>query len=147
MLANYDADAERPSAFEESSSTLLCDVSWPVVEGQLVQVAAVELEEIRRSACAAEWQDMLSKRRAPQVLQRVTAGDRKVEGTPMVVRLVDRGRLRQNSMRKISKRHTRNVRIQAVVCAGIRQTMTRPVVLAFQHTLMEQEGLKFYLLP
>ena len=65
----------------------------------------------------------------------------------MVVRLVDRGRLRQNSMRKISKRHTRNVRIQAVVCAGIRQTMTRPVVLAFQHTLMEQEGLKFYLLP
>ena len=89
---------------------------------------------------------MLSKRRAPQVLQRVTAGDRKVEGTPMVVRLVGRGRLRQNSMRKISKRHTRNVRIQAVVCAGIRQTMTRPVVLAFQHTL-EQEGLKFYLLP
>ena len=71
------------------------------------------------------------------------ADDWQVEGTPAVIQVSNSGRWVQNTLRKIGKQHTKNVRIQAVVCASIRQTMIRPVVLAFQHTMLDEDGLKF----
>ena len=106
------------------------------------KAAAADLEDIRRSACATDWQNMLTKRRAPQVLERA-AGDRLVEGEPMVIQVADSGSLLHNTLRKTGKTRTRNVRDQAIVCAGMYQTMTRPVVLAFQHTFLDKEGFKF----
>ena len=100
MVATYDAEVERPSAFEEASSTLLVVEPWSMVENQVAQAAVADLEEIRSSACAAEWQALLSKRRTPQVLQRA-AGDRLVEGEPIVIQVADSGRLMQNTLRKM----------------------------------------------
>ena len=98
---------ERPSAFEVASSTLLSVETWPLVEGQVANASAADREDIRRSACATEWQDTLVKRRAPEVLKRA-AGDRLVEGEPMVVQVADNGRFMQNTMRNIGKKHNKN---------------------------------------
>ena len=47
--------------------TLLSVGKWSLVEGQVASAPAADLEEIRRSACATEWQEMLLNRRAPEV--------------------------------------------------------------------------------
>ena len=44
-------------------------------------------------------------------------------------------------MRNYGKTLKRTVHLQAYDCAGIAQTMKRPIVLAFQHTLMKEHGL------
>ena len=51
-VATYNAEVERPSAFEESTSTLLSVGTWSLVEGQVASASTADLEEIRRSACA-----------------------------------------------------------------------------------------------
>ena len=45
MVAAYDAEVERPSAFEEASSTLLVAETWSMVEDQVARAAVVDLEE------------------------------------------------------------------------------------------------------
>jgi hypothetical protein len=69
----------------------------------------------------------------------VYAGDRQVEGVPMVLQVANSGRILQNSMRRIGKKESRNVYVQAVVCAGIKQTMERPLVLAWKHQLTSNQ--------
>ena len=44
-------------------------------------------------------------------------------------------------MRRVGRKETRNVYVQAIVCGGIKQTMDRPIVLAWKHQLpSEQPG-------
>ena len=52
---------------------------------------------------------MLVKRRAPEVL-RQAAGDRLVEGEPMVAQVADNGRLMQRAMRKIDNKRTKRTK-------------------------------------
>ncbi|MFM7988087.1 MAG: hypothetical protein ACKPKO_53115, partial [Candidatus Fonsibacter sp.] len=64
-----------------------------------------------------------------------------LEGTPMILSIADDGRVLANSMRNYGKRVARTVYLQAYVCAGIVQTMTRPVVLTFQQLVGHQHRL------
>ena len=43
MVPTYDADVERPPAFEEASSTFLAAGTWSLVEGQVSTAAAADL--------------------------------------------------------------------------------------------------------
>ncbi|MFM7987431.1 MAG: hypothetical protein ACKPKO_49775, partial [Candidatus Fonsibacter sp.] len=61
----------------------------------------------------------------------------------MILSIADDGRALANSMRNYGKKVARTVHLQAYVCAGIVQTMTRPVVLAFQHLLGHQFDLSY----
>ena len=70
-------------------------------------------------------------------------GDRQVEGTPMILSIADDGRPLPNSMRAYGSGVRRTVHLQAFVCAGIAQTMKRPVVLAFQYPLRSDHPLKY----
>ena len=58
----------------------------------------------------------------------------------MILSMGDGGRVVANAMRSYGRKVNRSVHLQAYVCAGIAPTMTRPVALAFQHTLMYQHG-------
>ena len=142
-MSNYNAEVERPSAVDESSDTQLSAKACAEAESKVASVMIAELEELRRKACPEEWQNMLNKQRTMPRRSAQAAGDRQVDGAPTVIQLVDSGRLMQNTLRKIGKKHTRNVRVQAFVCAGINQTMMRPVVLAFQHAFDSEEPYQF----
>ncbi|MFM7980622.1 MAG: hypothetical protein ACKPKO_15015, partial [Candidatus Fonsibacter sp.] len=64
-----------------------------------------------------------------------------LDGTPMILSIAGGGRVLANSTRTYGKKVSRSVHLQAYVCAGIVQTMTRPVVLTFQHPLTHRHGL------
>ena len=68
-----------------------------------------ELEELRRKACAEDLQNMLEKQRAMPPPSAQVVGGRQVEGTPMVIQVADSGRLMQNTLRKIGKKHKARV--------------------------------------
>ena len=61
----------------------------------------------------------------------------------MILSVANDGRLLQNTMREFGKKVKKSVHLQAFVCAGIAQTMKRPVVLAFQHTLNSDYPLNY----
>ena len=61
----------------------------------------------------------------------------------MIVQNSDTGGLLQNAMRKIGKKRTRSIHVQAFVSAGIDQTMKRPVVCAFQHPLFSDYPMQW----
>lgn len=63
IVADFDAEAERPSACEESSSTLLSPQAWAEVESNVASATRAELEELRRKACAEDLQTRLTSRR------------------------------------------------------------------------------------
>ena len=82
------------------------------------------------------WQELLDQNTVPRTP--VYAGDRQVQGVPMVLQVANSGRILQNSMRRVGKKETKNVFVQAIVCAGINQTMERPMVLAWKHQLTSE---------
>jgi hypothetical protein len=118
---------------DEDSATLLATETWSTVEKVLPTATDADLKAVQRAACAAAWQELLDQNTVPQTP--VHTKDRQVEGVPMVLQVANSGRILQNSMRRTGKKESRNVYVQAVVCAGIKQTMERPLVLAWKHQL------------
>ena len=127
---------------DPDSATLLSKQIWAAAEKSLDSMTPAELEEIKHKTCAEEWRKMVEPHQTSQPTSGMT-GDRQVEGMPMILSLADDGRLLQNTMREFGKKVKRSVHLQAFVCAGIAQTMKRPVVLAFQHTLNSDYPLNY----
>ena len=73
----------------------------------------------------------------------LAAGNRQVEGTPIILTLADSGRPKPNTMRKIGQKQKRDTAVQAFVCAGIQQTIKRPIVVAFQHLHTADQAAKW----
>ena len=139
--AEHSATLEEPSMFDTDSATLLSPQVWSVAEKNLESMTAAELEDIKRKTCAEEWRNMVELHQVQPVPE--VTGDRQVEGTPMILSIADGGRVIANAMRSYGSRVRKTVHVQAYVCAGIAQTMTRPVVLAFQHPLMSDYPLNY----
>ena len=114
LLTNYDIVLERPSGCEVECSTLLGAQVWERAEAVADTATEADLDNLRIRACADEWQTLVSAATPPP--SQGVAGYRQVEGTPMIVQISTAGGLLQNAMRKLGRKHTRSIHVQAFVC-------------------------------
>jgi hypothetical protein len=114
FATSYDVP-EEPSMHDPDSATLLSKQVWAAAEKNLDTMTPAELEEIKHKTCAEEWRKMVEQHRAAQPTTGM-AGDRQVEGMPMILSLADDGRLLQNTMRELGRKVKKTVHLQAFVC-------------------------------
>jgi hypothetical protein len=108
----------------------------------LAKASKEDLEQVRQQSCAQAWRSLIQH--APAAIAAdLAAGNRQVEGTPLILTLADSGRPKPNTMRKIRQKQKRDTAVQAFVCAGIQQTIKRPVVVAFQHLHTSDQAAKW----